>query len=128
MLSITDIYKIPINWKTLYKMPKRPVIFLTWDELMRIYNHDFSFSQYLSSVRDIFCFCCFTSLRYSDVANLKASNIINDTLHITTVKTADALTIELNKFAKAILDKYNGETFKKGRILPVVSNQNLTTI
>lgn len=112
-----------LNWKTLYKMPKRPVIFLTWDELMKIYNHDFSFSQCLSSVRDVFCFCCFTSLRYSDVANLKASNIINDTIHITTVKTADALTIELNKFAKAILDKYKGETFKKGRILPVVSNQ-----
>lgn len=107
------------------KTPKNTIIFLTWDELMKVYNHDFSATPHLNSVRDVFCFCCFTSLRYSDVANLKAENITDDKIHITTIKTADTLEIELNKYSKAILDKYKGCEFSKNRVLPVISNQKM---
>jgi integrase len=52
------------------------VIFLTMDELMRLYNHTFTKeTKYLEKVRDIYCFSCYTGLRYSDLANLKHSNI-----------------------------------------------------
>ena len=114
-----------INAKVTLKTPKKPVIFLTWDELMKVYNYDFSDKPYLDSVRDVFCFCCFTSLRYSDVANLKQSNIVDDTIQLTTIKTVDSLTIELNKYSKAILDKHKGKEYAKGRVLPVISNQKM---
>lgn len=114
------------------KTPKNVIIYLTWDELMSVYNHDFNHSKSLDRVRDVFCFCCFTSLRFSDVANLKASNITDDVIRITTIKTAKSIEIELNKYSKAILDKYKGMTFEKNRILPVTditySNKKLKII
>ena len=49
------------------------IIFLTWDELIMLYELPIP-KNYLEQVRDVFCFCCFTGLRYSDVYNLSRSN------------------------------------------------------
>ena len=140
--------------KTLRYRPKlqqteKEVIFLTWEELMKL--NDFEFPELgtvlklkdlhgkeyektvgleksnLERVRDVFCFCCFTSLRYSDVENLKKSNIFQDYIQITTVKTGDTLKIELNKFAKAILDKYRDSSFPENKALPVITNQQMNS-
>jgi Site-specific recombinase XerD len=115
-----------VSYKAKLKTTENRVIFLTWDELMTVYNFQISESKkYLDRVRDVFCFCCFTSLRYSDVYNLKLSDIRNEALHITTVKTADTITIELNKYSKMILDKYEGIPFADNKALPVISNQKM---
>ena len=54
------------------KTTSKKVIFLTWDELNRLKDYQIpKDKQYLERVRDVFLFCCFTSLRYSDVRNLK---------------------------------------------------------
>ena len=82
-------------------------------------------SAALEKTRDLFCFCAFTSLRYSDMAKVKRSDIIGDYLYITTQKTNDRLPIDLNTFAKAILDKYKDEKFPDGLALPVISNQKM---
>ena len=81
--------------------------------------------QYLERVRDVFLFCCFTGFRYSDVHNLKKSDIRDERIEITTVKTADHLVIELNKHSKAILDKYKDVEFEGHQALPVISNQKM---
>ncbi len=118
------------------KMAKaeKKVIFLNWEELMRVYNFDFNRTpepltpeniNALERVRDVFCFCCFTSLRYSDVQNLKRSDIKKDELTITTVKTSDTLTIELNNYSRAILQKYADEVYPGNKALPVISNQKM---
>lgn len=108
------------------KNTDKKVIFLDWNELMSVYNFPIPENKrYLERVRDVFCFCCFTSLRYSDVANLKRSDISNDCLHITTVKTADSIMIELNDYSKAILEKYEGEEYPYNVALPVISNQRM---
>ena len=114
-----------LSYKTELKQPKKPIVFLSWEELMKVYHFDFSSMPHLDAVRDVFCFCCFTSLRYSDVANLKAENITNTSIHLTTIKTADTLDIELNKYSHAILNKYKGQTFKKELILPIISVQKM---
>lgn len=102
------------------------VIFLTWDELNKLKDYQIpKDKQYLERVRDVFLFCCFTSLRYSDVRNLKRSDVKSDHIEITTVKTADSLTIELNKYSKAILDKYKDIHFENYMALPVISNQKM---
>ena len=100
------------------------IVFLDWEELMHVYTYPIPASKnYLDRVRDVFCFCCFTSLRYSDVANLKRSAVKENRIEVTTIKTTDSLVIELNDTAKAILKKYEGETFPHNRALPVISNQ-----
>jgi integrase len=100
----------------------RQIIYLSWDELMALYNYNFA-AAYLRQARDVFCFCAFTSLRYSDVAQLTRADIFDDALHIVTRKTTDCVTIELNKFSRAILSLYEGYAFPNDKALPVVSSQ-----
>lgn len=129
-----------------FKIIDKPVIFLTRGELMKLYTfqipangtivtlHDAAGKEYQRSVydaaalektRDLFCFCAFTSLRYSDMAKLRKADIIGDTIMVTTKKTNDSLTIELNDYSRAILEKYKDVEFPNGRALPVISNQKM---
>ncbi|ADQ79730.1 integrase domain protein SAM domain protein [Paludibacter propionicigenes WB4] len=144
-------------WKPKFKGTdgnQKEVIHLTWNELMSLYNFDFSQARMkvkdingrpiltvsgnpkeidltdeskkmLGYVRDVFCFCCFTSLRYSDVAKLSRSDVRDTFISIVTQKTTDGLKIELNKYSKAILDKYKDVHFPKNKVLPVISNQKM---
>lgn len=77
-------------------------------------------------MRDVFCFCCFTGLRYSDVARLRLSDVKREAkppyISIVTKKTTARLHIELNKYALSILDKYKDLELPKDRALPVISN------
>ncbi len=128
------------------KTAPKKVVFLDWQELMRVYNYkipengtkvelsDTDGNKYtkiihdaagIAKTRDIFCFCCFTSLRYSDATNLKKADINGDNLTITTIKTADTITIELNKYALSILAKYADSPDLKGYALPPITNQRM---
>ena len=114
------------TYKPRLKCTQKKIIFLTSDELNRLRNCQIpETKKYLERVRDVFLFCCFTGLRYSDVFNLKRSDVKDNRIEITTVKTADNLVIELNNHSKAILDKYKDIVFEHHRVLPVVSNQNM---
>ncbi|WP_297931996.1 site-specific integrase [uncultured Alistipes sp.] len=105
---------------------RKKVIFLTPDELNKIRNYTIpSTKQYLERVRDVFLFCCFTGLRHSDVYNLKRSDVKDNHIEVTTVKTADSLVIELNDHSRTILEKYKDIAFMGGKVLPVVSNQKM---
>lgn len=128
------------------KTTARKVIFLDKKELMTVYNYDIPANgtevklttndgtEYtkvmrdasaISKTRDIFCFCCFTSLRYSDAANLKRADIDGDTMIITTVKTSDTIRIKLNKYALAILAKYENSPNIGGYVFPPITNQRM---
>lgn len=115
-----------ITWKPKFKGTdgnQKEVVHLTWEELMKLYDFKVPETQkHLERVRDVFCFQCFTSLRYSDVAKLKRSDVKPDHINIITQKTVDGLRIDLNDYSKAILDKYKGAHFKDDKALPVISN------
>ena len=129
-----------------FKVVEKPVIFLTKEELLKLYKyeipangmkvklHNYEGKEYekevhdsaaLAKTRDLFCFCAFTSLRYSDMASLKRGDIHEDYIDITTQKTYDHLPINLNTFAKEILEKYKDCKFPGGLALPVISNQRM---
>lgn len=114
-----DIPKaINVNVKTIAK----PVIFLTWEELMAVYNYKFEPGSELDRARDFFCFCCFTSLRYSDAAALKPGQIANDKITLSAIKTDQSIVIELNRYSKAIYEKYKD---KYNTVLPPITNNRL---
>ena len=114
------------TFKPKLKTTDKKIIFLDWDELMGVYNYRFNDNRkHLERVRDVFCFCCFTSLRYSDVANLRRTDIHDSYITLTTVKTADTIKIELNKYSRAILDKYADQQYPDNLALPVISNQKM---
>ena len=134
------------TYRPKFKVLAKPVIFLTRPELLRLYNYEIPANRTLVTLtdpagreyqkrvmeagglekaRDLFCFCAFTSLRYSDMAALKRSDIVGDNIVITTQKTNDRLEIPLNNYSQAILDKYADLWDPRGLALPVISNQKM---
>ena len=108
------------------KNTQAKVIFLNDDELDKIKSFQIpETKQYLERVRDVLIFCCYTGLRYSDVANLRRSDVKENHIEVTTVKTADSLIIELNRHSRAILEKYKDVAFEGDKVLPVISNQKM---
>lgn len=104
------------------KQTQKTIVYLTKEELCRIRDLDLSGSK-LDPIRDIFFFCCFSSLRHSDAYNLRRSDIKGDHIDVTTIKTADSVSIELNDTTKAILAKYKDVPFPGDRALPPYTNQ-----
>lgn len=108
------------------KTTQKKVIYLTREELNKLMDYEVKESQsYLDRVKDVFLFCCFTGLRYSDAKNLKWEDVKVDKIELTTIKTCDRITIELNKHSKSILEKYKDCHFEGGQVLPVISNQKM---
>ena len=108
------------------KDTQKKIIFLTWEELTRLREFEIPpAKQSLDRVRDVFLFQCFTGLRYSDVYNLRRSDIKEDHIEVTTIKTSDSLVIELYKHSKAILEKYQDVVFEHDKALPVITNQKM---
>ncbi len=128
------------------KLIDRPVIYLTPAELMKLYRYQVPANgtevtllnaegkEYkktvedaaaLAKTRDLFAFCAFTSLRYSDMAKLKRSDITDDAINVTMKKTRDTAKIELNKYSREILEKYADLQHPQGLALPVISNQKM---
>ena len=120
-------YNTNLDYKKFHptlKMTQRKVIYLTKEEIARVRDLELSETQsYLDPIRDIFLFCCFSGLRHSDVNNLRRCDIKGDHIEVTTVKTADSISIELNKVTKAILEKYKDTPFKDNKALPNYTNQ-----
>ncbi len=102
------VYKIELlNKGKRLKEFESHFIYLTKEELTKLYNHEFA-SETLTKVRDLFVFGCATGLRESDYSNVKPENIKDGKLFITTQKTADPLVIPLTHYSRTIVDKYKG--------------------
>ena len=112
------------SFKPTLKTTQKKVIYLTKEEMARVRNLQLSGAQaYLDPIRDVFLFCCFSGLRHSDANNLRRSDIKSGHIEVTTVKTADSISIELNDVTKAILEKYKDAPFNDNKALPNYTNQ-----
>ena len=110
------------------KTAQKTVVFLDAQELKQLTDFEIpEDKKYLEKVRDVFLFCCYTSLRYSDVYNLCHSHIKGSYIDIVTVKTTDRIVIEFNDKSKAIYDKYKDFHFENGKVFPVISNQKMNS-
>lgn len=105
--------------------------YLTEQELSTIENINLSLER-LKSARDVFIFICYTGLSYSDLVNLTEDNIREGIdgdpwLFTERNKIATASNIPLLPPAISILERYKGhpEAERKGRLLPVISNQKM---
>lgn len=115
------------HWKASWKTKEKQ--YLTQRELDTLQNRK-SFLPRLELVRDIFVFCCYTGLAYSDVKLLKFENIVigingDRWIKMARKKTKAMSSIPLLPTAERIIEKYsrhplvvNGEV-----VLPVLTNQ-----
>lgn len=103
------------------KQTSGTVVFLDWGEVFRLMDADLP--ERLVAARDVFLFCCFTGLRHSDAEALRVEDLSDGAVTFTARKTAELLRVELNRYSRAILEKYEDFARSTGRLLPVPCNQ-----
>lgn len=129
--KIIEIEGLPINpqyrhseFSTISNITKD--VYLTEEEINKVYNHDFSHSERLDNVRDNFIFGLRTGLRISDFLSLEKYNFVGDYIEITTKKTAHPVVIPMHQQLKEILAKRNGNLPKQ--ISDAKFNEYLKTV
>ncbi|MDO7173451.1 tyrosine-type recombinase/integrase [Mariniflexile sp. AS56] len=106
-----DGYAINPQYKSSnFSAPKNETFdtYLNEEEINKIFNHDFSKSERLDNVRDLFIIGLRTGLRVSDFLRIKKENILGNVINITTLKTEQNLTIPIHPQFQKILDKRQG--------------------
>jgi site-specific recombinase XerD len=116
-----------INYKVHMKTVERE--FLSKEEIQMMLYKKLHIAR-LEQVRDIFIFCCYTGLSYSDVKRLTKNNLVKGIDGEMWIKTNRAKTNTLSKIpllptALMILDNYKDhvEVIDGDVLLPVLSNQ-----
>lgn len=114
------------DYQPVLKERIKEVNFLKEEELRRIINLDYSNQPSLDRVRDVFVFQCCTSLRFSDVSNLKRNNIrVNDEgqyeIRLITQKDKGEIWFPLSKTATRIYDKYKDNPYDGNKAFYVCS-------
>lgn len=112
---------------------KVDIIYLTSDELNLLNNYEFSGEEKKNYelVRDTFCLCCYTGLRYSDLASLKSENIQKNHIIKRMQKTQEIIKIPIIAPAQAILNKYksaDGKSYELKVLANPVMNRYLKTL
>ena len=106
------------------KKYKTVIVYLTDEELKRLEKHTFNQIR-LQQVKDLFVFCCYTGLAYTEMTTLTTNNIEigfdgNEWIQMIRKKTNRAISIPVLPKAKEILEKYGNE-------LPKISNQKFNS-
>lgn len=83
-------------------------IYLSEDEINKVFNFDFKEDFRLDRVRDLFIIGLRTGLRISDFMRIKTTNIKKGFFEITTKKTGKDVVIPIHPQVKTILQKYKG--------------------
>lgn len=91
-------------------------IYLSYDEIGKIYNLDLSHDPTLTLYRDMFILGCLTGLRFSDYSTLRGSDLRNGLLYKKTNKTDSWVVIPLRKEAVSIFNTHYKDT------VPTISN------
>lgn len=106
---------------------------LTEQEIQAIADKEFATSR-LSQVRDIFLFCCFTGLAYSDVKKLSKNHVVigidgEKWIKINRTKTDTRSSIPILPMANEILQRYanSPKCVAENTLLPVYSNQKMNS-
>lgn len=102
----------------------RSDIYLTWEELSKVYTIKLRLHSERIA-RDLFCFLCFTGVRYGDLQRLQRKDVTADSIRFFAHKTDSYTEIPLNDYARAILERYKGEDFDGDRALPPMAEQRL---
>lgn len=107
--------------------------FLFQEELDQLAAKEYRIKR-LAQVRDVFVFCCYTGLAYSDVKKLAKEHINlgidgNRWIFLNRTKTGVPSRIPLLPIPEALLAKYKNapECAASGCLLPVLSNQKMNS-
>ena len=110
------------------KTVRKTVIFLTTEELKTLEEAVLQ-QKRLSTIQELFIFCCYTGLAYNEMANLEKQNIqlgfdgIN-WIQMKREKTQRQISIPILPKAQEIIDKYSNVN---NLVFPSISNQKFNS-
>ena len=114
-----------------FKLEETDPEFLTMDEIKIILAKEFTIKR-VEQVRDVFIFCIFTGLAFSDVKDLSPEHLVKDNkgelwIRKNRQKTKIMCNIPVLPVAASILDKYKDVAECTGKLLPVLCNQRMNS-
>lgn len=120
-------YNIFLDYRSFYKElgaidsvnVRPPEIYLEWDELMDIFSLSSEEPKW-QRARDIFCFMCFTGLRYSELQGLRKEHLLEKRI-VVNKQSAQTRIVPLNNYAEGIIHKYENKYYRNNAALPVMS-------
>lgn len=106
------------------KTVKKKILFLSPEELKKLEQTNFEIKR-IQQIKDMFVFCCYTGLGFSEMSNLKKSNIVTEFdgnlwIHVLRNKTNGFYKVPLLPKAKEIMELYINE--ESEYIFPRMSN------
>ncbi|MCC9167432.1 tyrosine-type recombinase/integrase [Pontibacter harenae] len=118
----TEIFRIFLNYLTerglndnltykKWQLPKTvstQIITLTKSELDALFVLETTNNR-IDNARDLFVFLCSTGLRFSDALSIKPHHVVNGHIRHRASKTQEIVSIPLNKYSKAILEKHGND-------------------
>jgi len=117
--------------KIKFKMEKVDKEFLDDEELNKLMEKNFKIKR-LEIIKDLYLFCCFTGLAFTDVKSLNQEHIVkgidgNQWIKSKRQKTKVEFEIPLFDIPTAILEKYKNDPICmiQQKLLPVPSNQKM---
>jgi len=117
--AVANRYTYKVDFKEFKNIKKEITdeVALTLNQVIEIFEFDFSNNERLERVRDLFVFGCFTGMRYSNYSKIKESDIIDNHIKVRDKKdNKKALSIPLNDYSSYLLKKYEYN-------LPKITNQ-----
>ncbi len=100
-------------------------VYLTLDDVQKIYSTDMSARPAIAAQRDVFIFQCNVGCRVGDLLRLKKRDVINGAVEYIPTKTikesARTVVVPLNKVAQEIVDRYADSPGDK--LLPFESSE-----
>lgn len=110
------------------KTVRKTVIFLSTEELKTLEKAVLQ-QKRLSTIQDLFIFCCYTGLAYNEMANLEKQNIqigFDDMnwIQMKREKTQRQISIPILPKAQELIEKYSTDS---NRIFPSISNQKFNS-
>lgn len=100
-----------------YSSPQK--IYLTWEELMA-FREAIPENRKMERVRDMFCFMCFTGVRFVEIQALKKGDVAGDRITIRK-SSGKERSVPLNKHAKSILQVYESKYYLNNAAFPPIS-------
>ena len=106
-----------------FKVGKEDIdnIYLSEDEIMKLYELDLSDDVRMDHVRDLFIVGCYTGLRFSDFSQIRKENIRNGLISIRTEKTDEMVSVPVHPLIERIMKKYQGKY--SNSLPPAYNNQ-----
>ena len=107
-------------------------VYLTAEEIVRIYALDLSDNKQMAIHRDLFVFNCWVGVRFGDLCRIRPEQVrqMSDGkyLQLITEKTGEDVTIPFHPLAEAIYSYYNQKLPALSKDESVVYNRHLKTI